>query len=371
MSDELDAILDGCLEDIAAGRETIASCLRRYPAQAEQLAVLLKTAEHVRAASPPAPMDIDKRLALESRLLQRAEHLRLRAAQRPAARPVPAWRRRFAVVAASFAMIVVLIGSAVSASASTMPGDVLYPVKRAVEQVRLTFAAEHQQTDLHVEFARRRLREFRVLAERGELATDLLDEISGETTAVLQQVPALPQDRQQAVLTSLVDFQDQQEQVLKVIASSAQGDAQARVMTALADSEAKRKQVADLLGRTAPPGDSPANVSPPPAAGGETQPAPAKPTVKPVSPDRPSLPDPRATIAPPATARKPTPKAEHTPPGQADKSTPHAPPGQVDKATPHAPPGQANKSIPHAPPGQGGKSKPHPLGEKPTKAPKP
>jgi hypothetical protein len=50
----------------------------------------------------------------------------------------PAWRWASAVLA-TLLVFVVVMGGTISASAEALPGDVLYPVKRAVEEVRLTF----------------------------------------------------------------------------------------------------------------------------------------------------------------------------------------------------------------------------------------
>ncbi len=46
-------ILGLCLSDLAAGRATIEECLQRHPAQADQLAELLRLAEQERAMPPP------------------------------------------------------------------------------------------------------------------------------------------------------------------------------------------------------------------------------------------------------------------------------------------------------------------------------
>ena len=246
MPEDFDTILNRCLEDIAAGRETFDSCLRRYPAQASRLAVLLELAARVQAA-PGTPLRADKRHALEDRLLKRAAQLQSKPVSQPTAPRLPLRRRSFALAMASLVAVVLVLGSAVSASAASVPGDVLYPVKRATEQVRLALTPDGQQVDLHLEFARQRLQELNVLQERGEVSEELLVEISNETALVLDRVPTLPQERQQIVLMSLTDFQDQQVKILEVMASSAQGEAQTKVMNALADSATKQQQAKTLL----------------------------------------------------------------------------------------------------------------------------
>jgi hypothetical protein len=335
MPQDFETILDRCLADITAGRDTIDSCLRRYPAQAVRLAVLLKAAERARAVPPSPPLPADRRRALESRLLKQAGQMRSRPAPRPTTLRLPMWRRSVALVMASLVAVILVLGSTVSASAASVPGDVLYPVKRAMEQVRLALTSDGQQVELHLEFAQQRLQELSILQERGEVSEELLVEISTETALVLERVTALPQDRQQIVLKSLADFEDQHLKVLEVMASSVEGEAQTKVMNALADSTAKQQQAKTLLAGAAS-GDSPADGSPsgshPTFDAKETRPARGNPTAKPESTDKPGpRATPRATKASPANPQRPTPKVEHTPPGQARQATPHAPPDKPTK----------------------------------------
>ena len=265
MPEDFDTILERCLADIAAGRETIDSCLQRYPAQAGRLAALLELAERVQAA-PAAKLPDDKRRALEAQLLRRIALERSQPVSRSAAPRFLLRRRNFAWAMAAVIVAVLLLGSTVSASAASVPGDVLYPMKRAVERVRLSLTPDEQRVELHMEFARQRLQELNILQERGDVSEELLTEISDETAVVLERVPSLPQDEQQAVLMSLTDFQDQQAKVLEVMASSAQGEAHNKVLNALADSATKQQQAKALLAGAA------AGTTPTPGAVQEPEP---------------------------------------------------------------------------------------------------
>src|SRR5207302_8476906 len=68
-------------------------------------------------------------------------------------------RHRVALVLIAAVITVVLLGSAaVSASASALPGELLYPVKRAVEKIELIIHRDpSSRAKLHLEFAQRRL----------------------------------------------------------------------------------------------------------------------------------------------------------------------------------------------------------------------
>ena len=234
-----------------------------------------------------------------------------------------------------------LVTSAVSASAASIPGEILYPVKRAAEQVRLTLASSEGQVDLHLDFARQRLQELQAVGDRGEVTADLLTEISAETAMVLDKIPTLPQEKQRVDLESLTAFQDQHLKTLEIMAASAHGDAEAKVKAALADGTAKREQALGLLagvGSDSSPTVNSASSPLPTVSTEETQPTKADSTTMPGVTD---TADPHdsgiATDTPGAASQNPGTDSEHTPPGQVKKATPHVPPGQIKQESPHIP----------------------------------
>jgi len=117
-SDKLDAALDG------------------RPVQVDDdLAPLIETAAKLRAALEAIELDpqaAERHLGMV--LDAEAEVVPLRTPPRPQA---SWWRRRVAAVALA-AALTVLPASMASASASALPGQALYPVKLAVEQLRVT-----------------------------------------------------------------------------------------------------------------------------------------------------------------------------------------------------------------------------------------
>lgn len=66
-------------------------------------------------------------------------------------------------------------------SDSARPGDLLFPVDRAVEEVRATFTSEAGKTELKVKFAEERLDEMDSILEDGSL-TSTTEDVSEETT---------------------------------------------------------------------------------------------------------------------------------------------------------------------------------------------
>lgn len=104
---------------------------------------------------------------------------------------MPSARRRGVRVtaAALLAAVVVLLGagSAVAASANTLPGDALYGVKRTVERISLAMHRDPiERAELHLQFAQARLNELTQLITDGRDAGDTLEAMSGELIAAEQ-----------------------------------------------------------------------------------------------------------------------------------------------------------------------------------------
>ena len=79
---------------------------------------------------------------------------------------------------AGFVAVVVLLGagSTVAASDSARPGDLLFPVDRALEDVRLAFSRDYEKVSLKLRFTDERLREFESVTNQV-----LNDDLSGRT----------------------------------------------------------------------------------------------------------------------------------------------------------------------------------------------
>jgi len=119
LHDELDVLLDGRLGEVS-----------------EDLAPLLQAADELRAEL--AAFELDPEVAdrhLERLLNGDAPATVVALPTRRA--PRDGWRRRVAAVALAAALV---LAPATIASASSLPGDTLYPVKLAVEKIRLATA---------------------------------------------------------------------------------------------------------------------------------------------------------------------------------------------------------------------------------------
>ncbi len=161
MDAQFEAILIECLDALAQG-ESLDSILARYPQEAAQLRPLLKTA----ADLPTLRMEPSEAAKMSSRqkFLAQADQLR-----RTTARRSVGFLPRFALGFVAAALVVAVLSTgAVAASASALPGDPLYGLKRTVENVQLQSASSPtQRTALQSEFGQRRVNEANLLLAAG------------------------------------------------------------------------------------------------------------------------------------------------------------------------------------------------------------
>jgi hypothetical protein len=148
---DLEAVLSECLNQMNKG-ESVEACVAQYPTLAAQLEPLLRLALQVKAlrqeqAPPPVAMQAGRQ-----RLLREAARLKSAQLDKAHTVPVPWWlnlqalmrRSMAAAVLASMLVIVALGAGTVAASARSLPGDALYPVKRVTEEFQLLLTFDQQ-----------------------------------------------------------------------------------------------------------------------------------------------------------------------------------------------------------------------------------
>ncbi|MEK7325751.1 MAG: DUF5667 domain-containing protein, partial [Chloroflexota bacterium] len=159
----LDAF-DDCLTRLRAG-ESLDACLQSYPDFAGELRPMIEAAQGAMAASRvPRPAQMRSR----ARFLTAAGQLR---SPRPS--PLVNLLRRFASTAVAVLAAAILVTTSLYyASASTLPGDGLYPAKRAFEDIRVQLASDPAaRFDLEQEFIERREAELEAVLKNKETAT--------------------------------------------------------------------------------------------------------------------------------------------------------------------------------------------------------
>lgn len=327
---QFESVLDRCLMTLQSGRATMEEIVARHPEHAQRLIPLLKAAQRAASISGPWLSD-DAVTAIQGRLLQRAGELRTRTEHH---RPVALWGR-FRLMPVALVLLVALLMSGVwvsSAAAASLPGDVLYPLKRVTERVQLALTfSEMNRLWLHIQFAERRLAEVQaVLERRGQLAEVTLAEVGDETEAALASVEQLDSD-QVEMLTTLAALTERQQAVLTAVQDKAPPQAQAGLSRAMERSRRGHERAQAMLEKG---GKGDQTLTPHPTR----TPEPSR-TPKPTH-------TPKATHTPkPTQVPKPahTPRPTHTPkPAHEPKPTnvPGGPPRDVPLSpTAHSPGG--------------------------------
>jgi len=192
---DFERMLDYFMTEIHAGRLTADGCLAMYPQLTGELRLSLAVAGSL-AAARQAAVRPAARDALE-------ERLRARMAERPARRRArrPAW---LPIAAATLLAIVVLGVGVATASASSLPGDLLYPVKRWGESVLLQLATGPGRVGALLDSAQRRLEEFEALSDRGVVDVMLLEEFAAHAQDATAASEALRDDQRAEALHRVV-----------------------------------------------------------------------------------------------------------------------------------------------------------------------
>jgi hypothetical protein len=209
-------IVAECLTALDEGRLTVEECVRRYPTIPE-LEALLMEAQALRALRSLTPTPA------ANRRMQADLRRRFVRAQTPRRRPGwgLAWRWALALVA------LVLLGSTgvtLTAQAS-LPGEPLYPLKRAAEDVRVGLTSAPELPTFYMALAQQRLIELETMLSRQsltpEIVAELTAEVDGYTATSLQLARQLPPPRRAETLRILVEDIDEQHLTLTRVRLSA------------------------------------------------------------------------------------------------------------------------------------------------------
>ncbi len=184
--------LDEALQLLASGvsRE---ECLRRFPHYADELAPLLAAAESARAgllANQPLPTPN----------LARGKRRFLEAARASTQRPLGLLNARLVSALLALLLVIVLGAGVASASAQALPGDALYPVKRAIESAQLAVTFDGDTYDElqreHAERRRAEAREVLALQRAARLEFEGVVESVQSTTLIISGLALLTTEPQ-------------------------------------------------------------------------------------------------------------------------------------------------------------------------------
>lgn len=197
MSKEFETILDLCIDELREGKN-LEAVLERYPEYADELRPLLKTASAVSELKTPEPspqqintalLEIGRRSAAGT---AEEEHIPSHIPEGksgPGIFPGFLQKRWLRTAVNAVLVVLVLFWGLSTVSADSVPGDVLYPVKRATEQVRfaLTFGPA-DRAELRLTFSEKRLKELSELYRKtGDVDDQLIRAMLAEAERVIDK----------------------------------------------------------------------------------------------------------------------------------------------------------------------------------------
>jgi hypothetical protein len=194
MAGDFTRILADCLDTIEQSGSTLDECLMRHPDHCVALADLLPIALALRSAPAVAPSP-EFRAKARRRLVARLPAPSVPATPRRSPMPALVLRRPVLITALVVAIIVILSSGIVAASAASLPNDLLYPVKIAAEELRLSLSPDSlNRSNLHLAFAAERLDEIDRLIglDRGSDAPSALDNFTAHIRAAASIANAAP-----------------------------------------------------------------------------------------------------------------------------------------------------------------------------------
>lgn len=200
MAQDIKLILDHCIYEMRKGKG-VTEILANYPDYADRLLPLLRLVEDMEALPLPLPsqsavaatlVNVGQEMAGgEPRKVHSVPKsiLNRLSIENVFRRPALAW-----AFSSALAIVVFLFGAA-TISASSLPGDLLYPVKLATEKVRflLTFNSE-KKAELRLTFSDKRLEEMIEGFQRSNtLDTTVLTAMLDEAKLALEENEPKPQ----------------------------------------------------------------------------------------------------------------------------------------------------------------------------------
>lgn len=232
MEQDIELLLDNCINEMRNGK-SIDECLAKYSQSATdgavQLRPLLQMVQQLENLPKPEPsleaisaslVEIGRERSIPqdgtaafSKISAAALELKKKSSIFNKIRsPKIAW-----AFSAAFLFLVVLF-SAATISANSVPGDILYPLKLATEKVKflLTFNSE-KKAELRLTFSDKRLQEMiAVFQHSGKLDTTLLKEMLDEAKLALEETK-IPTDTASVFVTKLSHVNAYQKDVLEKI----------------------------------------------------------------------------------------------------------------------------------------------------------
>ncbi|MBI2864654.1 MAG: hypothetical protein HYX94_08855 [Chloroflexi bacterium] len=178
-------LLADCLADIRAGRATVEECAAAHPSAGEELRALLTVALAIPtlpAVTPDLSFRVRGRASLIAAINAEKNTVTGSSSQRYGSLRIGGWvlpmqplLRRMEMPALVIAIVIAFTaatgGGAAFASQGALPGEALYPVKTAVEQIQTALAfGDEAKAETHIALAEKRASEIEKALQRQNTA---------------------------------------------------------------------------------------------------------------------------------------------------------------------------------------------------------
>lgn len=229
---ELETILDYCIDQMQTGKP-MEECLAQFPEYRQELEPMLQMTVRLGELENPAPSARTINEALFE-IGQRSQTQKQ--AQKESATFLPAFLRQPWVVRTVNALliVVVLFFGLSTASAGSVPGDLLYPFKKLTENVRfLLTTGQQDKAELRLTFSEKRLRELSALYRKtGRVNEALIQAMLRDAEAALQ-VHTASDEGPSYLMTKARHLNDAQKDYLDQLQPRVQGRAREAVDQAI------------------------------------------------------------------------------------------------------------------------------------------
>jgi hypothetical protein len=217
--DDIGVILNGCLELLQRGNSTVESLIERYPEHRESLQPPLEAAAWLQSRSRVLDPDPGFVSTSKRRLVERFRQREIRVLdfswQSLGNRLIPftELRIRYGYGLLAFIVVIILVityNDISHLSQQSLPGDFLYPVKRAQENAMLLFSrTEAGDAALAIVYTEKRLAEIEelIISGRTELLEYALDGFEDQFEVTVSSISTVAEGDERAFIGLSSDLQ--------------------------------------------------------------------------------------------------------------------------------------------------------------------
>ncbi|MGB9669300.1 MAG: DUF5667 domain-containing protein [Anaerolineales bacterium] len=196
---KLDSIVAYCLEQVLNNGESIERVLAQFPQYSEEIRPLLESALWIEQQSHLYDLSSERMSFRKQNLLYQIRNdKKTSISKRWNPFPMPSWKRVYITIFTILLVLVILfggIGSGVALAAqSSLPGDLLYPVKITLENIPLTVVYDPlQRQQILLKNSQRRLQESEtlLLLGRDKDVPKAIELYQSEMQQMVQELPPL------------------------------------------------------------------------------------------------------------------------------------------------------------------------------------